>query len=109
MAERPRVRETMRSFGPSGECAGFDEIRSGLRTLRQRMSFARVSDATHTDPHVNLRKSNRLFPIKTNLSCFPAALPGVLQPLSLDSETLFNGSLGPDVLNLTGSQAHISS
>jgi hypothetical protein len=91
----------------SGECAGFDEIQSGLRTLRQRMCFARVGDETHADPHLNLGKSNRLFPIKTNLSYPPAALPAVLQLLTLDSETLFNGNPGPDVLNLSGSRAHI--
>jgi hypothetical protein len=79
----------------SGECAGFDEIQSGLRTLRQRMSFARVGDETHTDPHLNLRKSNRLFPIKTTLSYPPAGLPAVLRLLSHDSETLFNGNPEP--------------
>jgi hypothetical protein len=31
----------------------------------------------------------------------------VLQLLTLDSETLFNGNLGPDVLNLSGSRAYI--
>jgi hypothetical protein len=39
-----------------------------------RMSFARVGDETHTDPHLNLRKSNRLFPIKTNLGHPPGGL-----------------------------------
>jgi hypothetical protein len=91
----------------SGERAGFDEIQSGLRALRQRISSARVGDEALTDPHVNNRKSNRLFPIKTNLSYPLAALPGVLQLLSPDSETLFNGNPGPDILNLRGSRAHI--
>jgi hypothetical protein len=31
----------------------------------------------------------------------------VLRLPSLDSETLFNGNAGPDVLNLSGSRAHI--
>jgi hypothetical protein len=48
------------------------------------------------------------FPIKTNLSYPQAALPAVLQLLSLDSETLFNGDPRPDVLNLKGSRAHFS-
>src|SRR5580704_5873215 len=90
----------------SGECAGLDEIQC-LRTLRQRMSFARVGEETQTDPPVNLRKSSRPFPIKTNLSSLPATLPAVLQLLSPDSETLFNGNPQRDVLNLGGSRAHI--
>jgi hypothetical protein len=60
-----------------------------------RMFFARVGDETHPDPHLNLRKSNRLFPIKTNLGYPPAALPAMLQLLSPDSETLFNGNPEP--------------
>jgi hypothetical protein len=71
------------------------------------MCFARVGGETHTDPHLNPGKSNRLFPIKTNLSYPPTALPAVLRLLTLDSETLFNGNPGPDVLNLSDSRADI--
>jgi hypothetical protein len=71
------------------------------------MSFARVGEETQTDPPVILRKSSRPFPIKTNLSSLPATLPAVLQLLSPDSETLFNGNPQRDVLNLGGSRAHI--
>jgi hypothetical protein len=60
-----------------------------------------------TGQHANLRRSSRLFTVKTNLSCPPAALPAVLQLPSLDSETLFNGNPGPDVLNCSGGRAHI--
>src|SRR6202035_4979241 len=103
MAERPRVRETMHCFGPSRPKRRVRRIR------RNSIGSAHTSAAavgclslvlvneTHTDPHLNLRKSNRLFPIKTNLSYPPAGLPAVLQLLSPDSETLFNGNPGPSV------------
>ena len=110
MAERPRVRETMRCFGPSRPKRRVRRIR------RNSIGSAHTSaaavgclslvlvDETDTDPHLNLRKSNRLFPIKTNLSYPQAGLPAVLRLLSLDSETLFNGNPGPSVLNLRGSR-----